>query len=244
MLAWLLNESAVKDEVVINDRWGKDSRHKHGGYWTTEYTPGMSGMEHAWEESRGMGFSYGYNRAERLEHYHSGRELVIMLSDLVSRGGNLLLDIGPAADGTIPVIMEQRLTEIGNWLRVNGEAIYGTRPWKSTRQWSAGDVPKVDYNKEFETVYDVTKLAAKPAPGKAGIEAFFTTKDHELFVILPRWPGRQFQVNGLKALNSAQLLGSSAALRFRAAPGGVVIQLPELPEELLQQPAWVLKLSL
>ena len=69
----------------------------------------MSGIDHPWEESRGMGFSYGYNRAERLEHYHTGRELVIMLCDLVSRGGNLLLDIGPDADGTIPVVMEERL---------------------------------------------------------------------------------------------------------------------------------------
>ena len=65
LLAWLFNESPVKDDVVINDRWGKDTRHKHGGYWTTEYTPGMTGMDHPWEESRGMGFSYGYNRAER-----------------------------------------------------------------------------------------------------------------------------------------------------------------------------------
>src|SRR6195256_1409147 len=149
LLAWLFNESPVKDDVVINDRWGKDSRHKHGGYWTTEYTPGMSGMDHPWEESRGMCFSYGYNRAEHLEHYHTGRELVTMLVDLVSRGGNLLLDIGPAADGTIPVVMEERLIQIGDWLKINGEAIYGTRPWKATRQWSAGDVPKIEYNKEY-----------------------------------------------------------------------------------------------
>ena len=136
LLAWLFNESPVKDDVVINDRWGKDTRHKHGGYWTTEYTPGMTGMDHPWEESRGMGFSYGYNRAERVEDYHTGRELVLMLVDLVSRGGNLLLDIGPDADGTIPVIMEERLLQIGDWLKVNGEAIYGTKPWKNTRQWS------------------------------------------------------------------------------------------------------------
>src|SRR5438034_4759099 len=169
LLAWLFNDSSVGSTVAINDRWGKDTRHKHGGSWTTEYTPGMSGSDHPWEESRGMAFSYGYNRAERLEHYRSARELVIMLCDIVSRGGNLLLDIGPAADGTIPVVMEERLAQIGSWLKVNGEAIYGTRPFTAAKQWSAGEVPKIDYNQEFETAYDVPKLTEKPAPGQASI---------------------------------------------------------------------------
>ncbi len=131
LLAWLYNDSPVKDEVVVDDRWGSDTRHKHGGYWTTEYTAGMSGVEHPWEESRGMGVSYGYNRAEDLNIYHTGRELVFILVDTVSRGGNLLLDIGPKADGTIPVVMEERLTQMGNWLKVNGEAIYGTDPGRT-----------------------------------------------------------------------------------------------------------------
>jgi alpha-L-fucosidase len=243
LLAWLFNESPVKDEVVINDRWGKETRHKHGGYWTTEYTAGMSGMDHAWEESRGMGFSYGYNRAERIEDYHTGRELVIMLVDLVSRGGNLLLDIGPAGDGTIPVVMEERLTQIGAWLKVNGEAIYGTKPWKATRQWSAGEALKIDYNKEYEAAYDVTKLAAKPEPGKAGIEAFFTAKGTDVYAILPRWPGRMFLVKDVAGVKSVTLLGTSLPLKFKKAEGGVSILLPDLPEELFQQPAWVLKLS-
>ena len=245
LLAWLFNDSKVKDEVVINDRWGKDSRHKHGGYWTTEYTPGMSGSDHPWEESRGMGFSYGYNRAERLEHYHSGRDLVVMLTDLVSRGGNLLLDIGPAADGTIPVVMEERLLEIGSWLKVNGEAIYGTRPWTTPKQWSAGEVPKVDYDQEFETAYDVSKLVMTPAPGKASIEAFFTAKGNDLFAILPRWPGRRFTVKeagGLR-VKSASLLGLRTPLRFATRAGAVTVELPDLPDELLRQPAWVLKLG-
>jgi alpha-L-fucosidase len=245
LLAWLFNESKVKGEVVINDRWGKETRHKHGGYWTTEYTPGMSGSEHPWEESRGMGFSYGYNRAERLEHYHSGPELVIMLCDLVSRGGNLLLDIGPDADGTIPVVMEERLVAMGSWLKVNGEAVYGTRPWTSAKQWSAGEVPKVDYDKEFETAYDVTALTRKPAPGKASIEAFFTAKGRDVFAILPRWPGRRFEVRGLGAaqVKSVRLLGLEAALRFTATKDGLAVDLPDLPEDLLRQPAWVLRLS-
>ena len=243
MLAWLYNESPVKDEVVVDDRWGKDTRHKHGGYWTTEYTPGMSGMEHPWEESRGMGFSYGYNRAERFEDYHSSRELIVMLSDLVSRGGNLLLDIGPAADGTIPVVMEERLIQMGNWLKINGDAIYGTKPWKATRQWTNGEVPKTDYNAEYATVYDINSLVADPAPGKARIEAFFTAKGDDLYVILPRWPGREFNLKDVSGVKSVTLLGATTPVKFKASRGTVAIRLPELPESLLGQPAWVLKVS-
>ncbi len=243
LLAWLFNESSVKDDVVINDRWGKDTRHKHGGYWTTEYTPGMTGMDHPWEESRGMGFSYGYNRAELLEDYHTGRELVLMLVDLVSRGGNLLLDIGPNANGNIPVIMEERLLQIGNWLGVNGEAIYGTKPWKTTRQWSAGELPKVEYNQEFETAYDVAKLAEKPEPGKAAIEAFFTTKGNDLYAILPRWPGRTFLLKDVTGVKSVTLLGSAAPVNFKAEANNVSIELPVFPEELRSQPAWALKVT-
>lgn len=243
LLAWLFNESAARDEVVINDRWGKDSRHKHGGYWTTEYTAGMSGLDHPWEESRGMGFSYGYNRAERLEHYHSASDLVTMLVDLVSRGGNLLLDIGPDADGTIPVVMEERLIQIGDWLKVNGDAIYGTRPWTTTRQWSAGEVPAVEYNKEYATAYDVTKLVAVPAPGKAAIEAFFTAKGQAVYAILPRWPGRTFTVRGAAGVRAVTLLGSEEPLVFKQAGADVTIQLPDLPEALRTQPAWTLKIS-
>lgn len=192
-----------------------------------------------------MGYSYGYNRAERLEHYHTGRELVILLTDIVSRGGNLLLDIGPAADGTIPVIMEQRLLEMGAWLKVNGEAIYGTKPWQATRQWSAGEVPKIDYNQEFNSNYDVARLTEKPAPGKAAIEAFFTAKGDAVYAILPRWSGRHFTVKELAGtqLKSVALLGSTAPLHFTERAGSVTIDLPELPEQLLGQPAWVLKLS-
>jgi alpha-L-fucosidase len=245
LLAWLFNESPVKDEVVVDDRWGKETRHKHGGYWTTEYTPGMAAMDHPWEESRGMGVSYGYNRAERLKDYHTGRELVILLTDLVSRGGNLLLDIGPAADGTIPVIMEERLLQIGSWLNVNGEAIYGTKPWKTSRQWSAGEVPKQDYSQEYNASYDVGALTQKPAAGKAGIEAFFTSKGSDVYAILPLWPGRSFTVKDFDGskLKSVQLLGSTATLRFKKHAHDVTIELPDLPAELFSQPAWVLKLS-
>ena len=243
LLAWLFNESPVKDEVVVDDRWGSDTRHKHGGYWTTEYTAGMSGIDHPWEESRGMGVSYGYNRAEDLNIYHTGRELVFILIDTVSRGGNLLLDIGPRADGMIPVIMEERLTQMGDWLKINGEAIYGTRPWKNSRQWTAGEEPKVEYNKEYGSAYDVTKLIEKSADGKASIEAFFTSKGDEVYAILPHWSGRNLVIKNLSAAKSVILLGASTPLKSKNSKTGLSIELPDLPEDLRQQPAWVLKIS-
>jgi alpha-L-fucosidase len=243
LLAWLFNDSPVKAEVVINDRWGSDTRHKHGGYWTTEYTAGMSGIDHPWEENRGMGVSYGYNRAEDLNVYHTGRDLIFILVDTVSRGGNLLLDIGPRADGTIPLIMEQRLKEIGDWLKVNGEAIYGTKPWRNTRQWTAGEIPKVEYNKEFSSAYDVTKLIEESSDGKASIETFFTAKSSDVYAILPHWSRRTLVLKDLRHAKAVTLLGSSTPLKFRSSKGGLEIDLPDLSENLRAQPAWVLKIT-
>jgi alpha-L-fucosidase len=91
----------------------------------------------------------------------------------------------------------------------------------------------------------VARLTEKATPGKAAIEAFFTAKDNAVYAILPRWPGRHFTVKELAGapLKSVALLGSPAQLHFKAQAGTVTIDLPELPEQLLGQPAWVLKLS-
>jgi alpha-L-fucosidase len=175
-----------------------------------------------------MAHSYGYNRAERVEHYRSDREMILMLVDLVSRGGNLLLDIGPTADGRIPVIMEERLLQIGRWLKINGDAIYGTRPWRETRQWSEGERQKLNTG-EFMTKYDVLDYIERKKPGQAVIEAFFTAKGTDVYAIIPGWPGRRFVVKNVKPQPSMQatLLGGTGPLKWTPAGNGIAIELPE-----------------
>jgi alpha-L-fucosidase len=244
LLAWLFNDSPVADSVVVDDRWGKDTRHRHGGYYTTEYTSGMQQSGHAWEESRGMGYSYGYNRAEALADYRTERQLVLMLIDIVSRGGNLLLDIGPRADGRIPVIMEERLLQIGNWLRPNGEAIYGTRAWNRSAQWSSGTVPRLE-EKEFRAEYDISMLVDNPPAGYARVDAFFTAKDDSVYAILPRWPNGEFILNDAVAPAGSRisLLETGQELQWRGEGGRIIIKLPEAPPYSSPRQAYVIKMK-
>ncbi len=186
LLAWLYNESPVGKEVVVNDRWGSNTRQKNtqSTYTTSEYGSGMD-ANITWEENQGIGHSYGYNRNEKIDDYKSSRDLILMLCDIVSRGGNLLLDIGPTADGRIPVIMQQRLVDIGNWLKINGDAIYKTEAIKEPYQWTAGIKPsKKDAN--FMADYSIAKMAVLKKD-TASIESFFTRKGNDLYCILPSY---------------------------------------------------------
>lgn len=230
LLAWLFNESPVRDEVVINDRWYKGSRHKDGGYFTTEYGSGLDTAKNPWEENRGIGYSYGFNRAETIDHYSSAQELVLMLVDIISRGGNLLLDIGPDADGTIPVIMQDRLLQMGEWLAVNGEAIYGTSPWRQTCQWSPGKIP-IEKRGEYNSGYDILGLTVSPEEGAAVKEIFFTQKGRDLYAILPFFPFQSFAIKGMKPTSATKvsLLGTENEFTWESQGGDMIITVPSIP---------------
>ena len=83
-----------------------------------------------WETCRGMGSGFGFNREEQDDDYIRLPDLIRMLVDVVSKNGNLLLNVGPMADGTIPTVQADLLRGVGAWLATYGEAIYGTRPWQ------------------------------------------------------------------------------------------------------------------
>ena len=253
-IAWLYNESPVKNSIVVNDRWGSGVRFKHGGIYTPEYQPDLDFENHYWEESRGMGYSYGYNREEDAWDYNSTRSLVIALVDKVSRGGNFLLDIGPDEHGKIPPIMQQRLLEMGEWLNVHGEAIYGTSRWKTPMQWSEG---RRDYKfknehatEDWKTGGDVMlKLTVDPDPGYATKELFFTynEKTNALYGIFPKYPsnGKLVLKNTLLPAGTViTLLSDPQTLSWKQVGEQVEIQLPSYdPNRMKQDLAYAIKIA-
>jgi alpha-L-fucosidase len=243
LLAWLFNESPAKDSVVVNDRWGKNTREKNFGatYTTSEYGAGMN-PDIIWEESQGIGHSYGYNRNEQLDDYKTSRQLILLLVDVVARGGNLLLDIGPTADGRIPVIMQQRLIDIGNWLQVAGEAIYGTEAWKQPYQWSKG---KREEKKgpSYMAGHDISKMV-QPKGDSAYIEQFYTRKGKDLYCIVPQYR-QQVTLTGFKPQtgSTVSILGNNKNVKGRQAGADFIIDLSQLQPSDVPQAPFVIKIK-
>lgn len=256
-LKWLFNESEDR-EVVVNDRWGSNTRHKHGGFYTTGVSAGMSDGHHPWEESRTtvrpmkydaqgrpLWYEWIIDRRLTASDFYTPWELVLTLVDTVSRGGNLRLNIGPTADGRILEIQEERLLQIGDWLKVNGEAIYGTRLWRKSCQWSDGERPKIEYNQEFRVKYEIREIAGRPEAGKATVEAFYTTRGETLYAIVPRRPAQQLRLQEVKVPEGASvtMLGVDQSLKWKQGEGGVEIEIPLLSvDEVPCQYAYAIKL--
>jgi len=120
---------------------GSIPKNIHTDFTTPEYTSVSKLVAHKWEATRGLGYSFGYNQNETAEHMLTIDKLVRHLVDIVSKNGNLLLDVGPMADGTIPALQLERLEGLGQWLSVNGEAIFATRPWHTAEAETADGTP-------------------------------------------------------------------------------------------------------
>lgn len=108
---------AAVPEGVVNDRWGNT----HWDFQTSEYEAHReSESAEAWENCRGIGFSFGYNQLEDEAQSLNGHQLARHLTDVVSRGGRLLLNVGPTAEGRIPDVQRRSLEELGRWMTTAG----------------------------------------------------------------------------------------------------------------------------
>ncbi|XP_022080627.1 alpha-L-fucosidase-like [Acanthaster planci] len=223
-LAWLYNSSPVRDIVVVNDRWGEGTVCHHGGYYTCHdrYNPGTL-QNHKWENAMTVDkHSWGYRRNVKLADYLDAEELIASLAKTVSCGGNMLLNIGPTHDGRIVPIFEERLRQIGAWLKVNGEAIYGSHPWKAQN------------DTKTQNIWYTSQMNG--------------TTVEAVYAIILKWPTNNHVFLGApisSKLTTVSMLGVEPPLKWEMGPKGVGmnVTMPTLnPVQIPCQWAWVLKL--
>ena len=197
-------------EGVVDDRFGVT----HADFSSPEYETLGKISAKKWEECRGLGRSFGYNRAEGEADTIKNDELIYLLVDIVSKNGNLLLDVGPEADGTIPAVQMDRLKALGTWLEMNGEGIYGTRPWKRAEGATAD-----------------------------GIKVRFTQKDGAVYAFLlgePKGKTATIRDVTLKAGTPVTMLGTTGNLKWTQKGTDVEV---ELPASLVGKYAYGMKMA-
>ncbi|XP_028936125.1 tissue alpha-L-fucosidase [Ornithorhynchus anatinus] len=216
-LAWLYNESPVRDEVVVNDRWGKDCPCHHGGYYNCadKYRPGTL-PDHKWEMCTSVDkMSWGYRRNMEVLQLMSEEEIILELVETVSFGGNYLLNVGPTKDGVIVPIFQEKLLAVGAWLSVNGEAIYASKPWR------------VQLEKNESKIW-------------------YTSKGEDVYAIFNQWPENNVLTLTTPVVHSGTkvtLLGFSGQLKWEEA-SGLRVSLPVIPPSALPTEfAWTIKLE-
>lgn len=163
--------------------------------------------------------SWGYIESDT---FKTPSFIIHQLTDVVSKNGNLLMNIGPRSDGTIPDEVQQILLGVGSWLKVNGDAIYGTRPWSVF-----GEGPTKVTEGSF---HDTDTVPYTPQDFR------FTTKGATLYAIEMEWPANGEAViqalgsgkTGARSVRSVSLLGYDSKLSFTQKPDGLHIQTPSI----------------
>ncbi|XP_042295061.1 tissue alpha-L-fucosidase [Sceloporus undulatus] len=217
-LAWLYNDSPVKDTVVVNDRWGTNCSCHHGGFYNCQdkYKPGTL-PDHKWEMCSSVDRrSWGYRSNMQIYELMDEPSIIKELVQTVSYGGNYLLNVGPTKEGLIAPIFQERLLALGKWLSINGEAIYESKPWRVQKE-------------------------------NASDSTWYTSKEAMVYAVFLTWPeGSLLKLSSPVPSASTQvtMLGVSVPLKWQALPDkGLQVALPFTTPSLLPlQYGWTLKL--
>ncbi|CAG9126963.1 unnamed protein product [Plutella xylostella] len=238
-LAWLYNDSPVKDRIVVNDRWGIGIPCHHGDFYNCQdrYNPGKL-QNHKWENAFTLDSkSWGWRRDLQLRDLMTLDDLIKEVVSTVSCGGNALINVGPTKEGTIAPIFQERLLSFGKWLRVNGEAIYESSPWQHQNDSRNTNV----WYTCRKTSYDGLRPTSKPLK---------TDKVSATYAIFLKWPANNvLQVKDLTPyLHSGNfavgMLGKAGeTLNWTISNGLTYITLPD-KATVRTEHAWALRITL
>ena len=197
----------LQPDCLVNNRAGVP-----GDYTTPEQEIPPTVLHEPWETCMTMNEHWGYNQMD--QNWKSHDELIHNLIDIVSKGGNYLLNVGPTAEGVIPAAAIERLDKMGAWLKVNGESIYG-----------AGPTP---FGDELGSLSPTEKDKAGKPKFVSSERWRFTTKPGKLFVILYQWPGGPLELPPMKGkvAKAALLAAPDKPLTIASENGKVSIRLP------------------
>ena len=187
----------------------------HCDFVTPEYTSYSDIQEKKWECVRGMGKSFGYNREEKPEDFLTVPEAIRLLVDIVSKNGNLLLNVGPMPGGKIPDVQRGILEGMGEWLRTNGEAIYGTRPWVRAEGQASGGIP-VRFTGKRDALFAI--LMGTPKHASFSIESLSARPGTRISLVAGNEEVMWHQVGGAIRLELKKALSDSPAHAIRITP--------------------------
>ena len=182
-----------------------------------------------WENPGTLNSTYGYSRDDN--HWIDSKEIVFRLVDIVSKGGNYLLNVGPSAEGLIPQPSVDRLLDVGGWLATNGEAIYGTSGWKVY-----GEGPLFEWEAERAKSRGVKPAAGtrRARPVRTSSDIRFTAKAKSVYAICLGWPERDILVKALtmksgggERIAGVSMLGAKEKIQWRQTGDGLALSVPK-----------------